>query len=292
METNREPSSSSLKRSISVDANANDSFNPIPHSNHLSTLSISDSNDEIDSYMAEQNATETPESTTTGPIPGTKLPIDGSKKLSLENLNKGPMQPGETWYLVSTHWYKRWKKACSGEVDKEGPLEEKDLGPVDNSSIIDENGGLNPLAVQGVDFEFVNASIWPLFESWYILWPEFSSLIMLNKLQVRRVQAAARTNGHHTWYHARDGVGTLPSSLQGSCARCTCTQHMRPSSSLRIRLGASLREATLCGIGQGGTPAAHTSRDAVSSVEAERMSTVGRVTSSTRGFSETRRSYP
>jgi ubiquitin carboxyl-terminal hydrolase 4/11/15 len=76
------------------------------------------------------------------------------------------MEVGETWYLVSRVWYKRWEKACTGEVDKEGPVREEELGPVDNSGLLDTYGDLQPSQAEGVDLEYVPEEVWNLFVQW------------------------------------------------------------------------------------------------------------------------------
>ncbi|THH01060.1 hypothetical protein EW026_g1582 [Hermanssonia centrifuga] len=151
----------------------------------MSTLSISDVQIEtdIDAYMADQgeyNATEslvtpqvlvngisttTSDSTSTSPV---ATAITSSSKLqTVTELCKASMQVGEVWYLVSRRWYKRWEKACSGQEDKEGILEEKDLGPVDNTSLVDVRGNLISSSVEGVDVQFVPKQVWDLFVTWY-----------------------------------------------------------------------------------------------------------------------------
>ncbi|KAL1943157.1 hypothetical protein VTO73DRAFT_4828 [Trametes versicolor] len=52
-----------------------------------------------------------------------------------------PMQVGETWYIVYRRWYLRWKKARTGEEDKQGRVEEKNLGQVDNTPLCDQSLG-------------------------------------------------------------------------------------------------------------------------------------------------------
>ncbi|GBE86464.1 cysteine proteinase [Sparassis crispa] len=156
-----DPSSSSPKRSISEDP-AQDSIRTSQFQ-EMSALSLSESglDHEIDSYMAEQGETPDPSNHVAFLTPAQKLQ-------AVEPLYKSPMKIGETWYVVSRRWYKRWHKACSGEVDKEGPVAEKDLGPVDNSPLVDVAGNLtSPSMVEHVDVEFVPEQVWMLFVEWY-----------------------------------------------------------------------------------------------------------------------------
>ncbi|TFY56337.1 hypothetical protein EVG20_g8964 [Dentipellis fragilis] len=99
---------------------------------------------------------------------------DSSTSLSLEEKyalveekRKGQMKEGETWYLVSRQWFRRWQKAMTGEQDKEGGVDEQDLGPVDNSALLDTSGQLIKAPVEGVHVEFVPEDVWELLVSWY-----------------------------------------------------------------------------------------------------------------------------
>ncbi|KIJ20849.1 hypothetical protein PAXINDRAFT_165689 [Paxillus involutus ATCC 200175] len=78
-----------------------------------------------------------------------------------------PMQLGETWYIVSRQWYRRWEIACQGIIDKSGPLEEQDVGAVDNTPLFDRNGNLTSNLTEGVDVEFVPSDVWQAFSTWY-----------------------------------------------------------------------------------------------------------------------------
>lgn len=84
----------------------------------------------------------------------------------VEDTLQGTMVKGETWYIVSRIWYSRWKKAMTGEEDKEGRLEEKDLGPVDNSDLCSQTGEVISQLLEHIDCEFVPESVWKLFEEW------------------------------------------------------------------------------------------------------------------------------
>lgn len=123
------------------------------------------SNDDgIDAYMEEQegepNGAPLNSTSKHGQIdPETKLEI-------IDKLLKTPMDQGQTWYLVASQWYKRWHKVCTGEVDKEGEVTEDDLGPVDNSPLVDLNGILVQTAMEHADVEFVPEEAWHLFVKW------------------------------------------------------------------------------------------------------------------------------
>ncbi|OBZ73858.1 putative ubiquitin carboxyl-terminal hydrolase 12 [Grifola frondosa] len=143
-----EPSSSSPKRSVSQDPS---------QSNDMSALSLSDIETNLNSYMAEQGGTSH--------AAEAFAPIQ--KLHAVETLAKQPMRVGETWYVISRRWYKRWHKACSGEEDKEGHVSEHELGPIDNSSLVDQQGRLTSSVIEHVDCEFVPEGAWNLLVGWY-----------------------------------------------------------------------------------------------------------------------------
>lgn len=168
-------SSSSNKRSVAEGASVE---NRSPRADEMSTLTLSDPNQDIDAYMAEQGDGDMPDiiSQPQGDPQLTEPASPITKLAAVDALKNTPMVIGDTWYLVARQWYKRWRKACTGEVDKEGGVSEKDLGPVDNSSLVDKDGNLVSAAIEGVDVEFVCASAWQFFVSWSV---HFSHILTL-----------------------------------------------------------------------------------------------------------------
>lgn len=83
---------------------------------------------------------------------------------------KDPMVVGQTWYLVSRDWYSKWERACLGENGKDDILSESQIGPVDNSMILDEAGLLDrsKQLIEGEDVEFVPSEAWKLLVGWYV----------------------------------------------------------------------------------------------------------------------------
>ncbi|KAF8887293.1 hypothetical protein BD779DRAFT_1527312 [Infundibulicybe gibba] len=153
-------SSSSLKRCV-ADA---DGLVRSPRPDQMSSLSLADQNQDIDAYMAEQEKgiymmyfSQLHNIASLGDLP----------VLLVERGKASKMEIGETWYLVSRDWWKRWRKACTGEVDKEGPVTEQELGPVDNSQLLDSYGNLKLSVVEGVDMEYVPEETWSHLISWY-----------------------------------------------------------------------------------------------------------------------------
>ncbi|KAL0572285.1 hypothetical protein V5O48_009688 [Marasmius crinis-equi] len=142
-------------RSDSLPSNASSSKRQLSGSPHSRPL---DATDEIDAYMADQpNDAE--------PLPASS---QSARRLeTIEGLMRKPMEIGQTWYLVDRTWYKRWQKACKGEVDKEGPVVEEDLGPVAVAGLLDQYGNLKAGLAEGIEVEYVPEEAWNHFVSWY-----------------------------------------------------------------------------------------------------------------------------
>lgn len=169
-------SSSSPKRAASLDPNHD--IHDTPRPKDMSTLHITDGK-QLDAYMEEQGEAtvseirlDVPISSTAPPLPtppaqATELSL-ASKLATVDTLRKQSMQVGQTWHVVSRKWFRRWQKACSGEEDKEGTIEEKDVGPVNNADILDADGNLGQ-CTEGVDVEFLPQEAWDLLVQWYVI---------------------------------------------------------------------------------------------------------------------------
>lgn len=142
-------SSSSNKRSLS-EPTSHDNDNTRP--DELTTVPLTGNIDgNIDAYMAEQVEASDENSTNAS---------SAERFKAIEKLKSSQMKVGETWYLVSNHWWKRFHKASIGLVDKEGIVEERDLGPVDNGSLLDEYNNLKRPLVEGVEVQYVPQEVW------------------------------------------------------------------------------------------------------------------------------------
>ncbi|KAI0032314.1 hypothetical protein K488DRAFT_12425, partial [Vararia minispora EC-137] len=155
---NSATSSTSPKRAVSEDA--------ISYSLENSTSTLTSSTLDLDTLMSDlaesSNATDVP--TQGGDA------ISGEQRLArIEELRKHSMQPGDVWYIISRSWWRRWRRSITGEVDKDekSVMEEADIGPVENASILEPNDELKPNLVEGVDFEFVPKEAWDLLVQWY-----------------------------------------------------------------------------------------------------------------------------
>ncbi|KAH8093309.1 cysteine proteinase [Cristinia sonorae] len=162
-----QPSSSS-KRSISVDPSLTPSQSHDIVSVSLAEVTL---DADIDAYMVVQGEATIPatlDESTQQDSSVTSSDFSGAQKLALiDGLCNNPMVAGTTWYLVSRRWWKRWRKACTGEVDKEGAVVEAELGPVDNSNLVDSAGNIVTPPTEHVDVEFVSEQAWGKLVSWY-----------------------------------------------------------------------------------------------------------------------------
>lgn len=79
---------------------------------------------------------------------------------AIETLRDMPLVEGATWVLLSKSWYRRFEKAATGQVDKEGGVKEEDLGPVDNSPLLEADGSLKENVLEGIDFECAPEVVW------------------------------------------------------------------------------------------------------------------------------------
>ncbi|TFY56209.1 hypothetical protein EVJ58_g7783, partial [Rhodofomes roseus] len=156
-----EPSSSSPKRAVSEDPSQDNVR--ASQSQGVSSLSIQDS--DVDAYMAEQG--EDPSTNILGPSNTMATSSPEERLSSVGSLIQAPMRVGDTWHVVSSSWYRRWRKAMAKEVDKEGPVDEKDLGPVDNTDIVVAGGEIINQILSADDYVFVPEQVWTWFTEWY-----------------------------------------------------------------------------------------------------------------------------
>jgi ubiquitin carboxyl-terminal hydrolase 4/11 len=86
----------------------------------------------------------------------------------IDNLRKSALTPGDTWYIVSQTWYKKWEDACAGRVSKDSAVSQRTIPPVDNRDIVDPDGELqlDPPVAEGNSVEFVPEEAWSLFIKW------------------------------------------------------------------------------------------------------------------------------
>jgi hypothetical protein len=150
--------SASPKRAVSEDTSngaENNALTPSP----LSSI-------EIDASMSD--ATEAPN--ITEPLAeSASSGMSNEQKLNrITQLKNETIREGETWYLVSQRWYRKWEKAMTGLQDKYGGAEEADIGPVDNSPLLDTQGDLQTYLIEEEDVMYVPEEAWNFFVSWYV----------------------------------------------------------------------------------------------------------------------------
>jgi len=99
------------------------------------------------------------------PMPPSSLPpVDPS---TIDPIITRPLQIGETWYIVHKRWIDRWRKAFSGQEDKEeGFITHSTLGPPDkeNHNLLDERRNLRE-DVTSETVDFVPEEVWDRFIS-------------------------------------------------------------------------------------------------------------------------------
>src|SRR6266550_3619461 len=159
-------STSSVKRPVSDDV---PSDLRSPRTDTMSNLSLSDFSQDIDTYMSEQGEAEIPPTMVVPSNATNYQSVLPAEKLSIINRQKErPMEIGENWYLIASELWKLWRKACTGETDKEVSVSERELGPVNNASLLDEYGNLRKGLVEGIDVEYVPEEIWRSFNAWCV----------------------------------------------------------------------------------------------------------------------------
>ncbi|GAC99907.1 ubiquitin carboxyl-terminal hydrolase 2 [Pseudozyma hubeiensis SY62] len=84
-----------------------------------------------------------------------------------------PLHAGDTWYLISRKWYRRWDAACSERRDSD-PAEKVDvpIGTIDNSDLLDPDSTpalprLRPGINEHIDYEMLPEEGWSLLVQWY-----------------------------------------------------------------------------------------------------------------------------
>lgn len=87
----------------------------------------------------------------------------------VSNLKFTAMKDGDPWYLISLAWHEKWKAACNPAEKTQGREADEQLGPVDNSDIVDTNGELIPALSEGNRVTSVSQRVMDLFTEWYMV---------------------------------------------------------------------------------------------------------------------------
>lgn len=80
----------------------------------------------------------------------------------------GALEAGESWYLISRNWYRKWQTACAGVAsDKDvAVVTIEEVGPIDTFSLLDAAGQLRAPLVVDVDCSLVPSPAWHLLKQW------------------------------------------------------------------------------------------------------------------------------
>lgn len=87
----------------------------------------------------------------------------------ISSLKFTAMKDGDIWYLISLAWYEKWRAACNPASKTQGREADEQLGPVDNSDIVDPDGELIPALSDGNRVTSVSQRVMELFIEWYFL---------------------------------------------------------------------------------------------------------------------------
>ncbi|GAA5827452.1 hypothetical protein JCM11251_003818 [Rhodosporidiobolus azoricus] len=128
--------------------------------------SISDEDDELPSFAEARGE-------------GYNGPAGDNQLSVILELKNQPLEEGDTWFLISRQWFRRWQTACSGgratnkeDMEFEG-LKPEEVGPVDNGSLLEEGpDGVerlrkNPPVRADEDVVMVPAPAFRYLEEWH-----------------------------------------------------------------------------------------------------------------------------
>ena len=106
------------------------------------------------------------------PVCAQSSPPDPKAQIEIiKDLKRKNLVAGDSWWLLSRVWYRRWQAACSGiaESKEDDPeLGVDAIGPIDNSSITGENGQLKVPLLEGSDVELLPEAAWEYLLSWCV----------------------------------------------------------------------------------------------------------------------------
>jgi ubiquitin carboxyl-terminal hydrolase 4/11/15 len=112
--------------------------------------------------MASQDQT-----TGAAPSPAAKNLLPHEKLAIINTLKQRDMVEGETWFVISHGWFRKWERACSGKADKDDTLiDESSLASIDNSDIADSDGNITVSPAEGINVDYVPTEAWEHFVLW------------------------------------------------------------------------------------------------------------------------------
>ncbi|XP_046407144.1 ubiquitin carboxyl-terminal hydrolase 15-like [Ischnura elegans] len=89
------------------------------------------------------------------------------KKKEITPLLSKKMSKGQTWYLVSQEWWRKFQHYIGMVNDEDGVRSCVLPGNIDNSSLLNENGDLKPNLMDKYDYELVPSEAWDLLVEWF-----------------------------------------------------------------------------------------------------------------------------
>ncbi|GAA6010099.1 hypothetical protein JCM10207_007558 [Rhodosporidiobolus poonsookiae] len=97
--------------------------------------------------------------------------IAADQQLAVVNdLRRLPLEAGDEWYVVPRAWFRRWQVAVSGiaeSKDDDDSLSPEQVGPIDTTQLVDEDGELVMGCQEGVNIELLPAQAWGMLKEWY-----------------------------------------------------------------------------------------------------------------------------
>lgn len=131
-----------------------------------------DENEDGDAAMSPAASEDEDTVGTTYPVAATRDGPDGAAQLEIINGMKQDattdMAQGQSWFLVSRSWLRRWQTACSGVAESkedDTPIALDQVGPVDNRDILVDGELKQPVEV-GRDVEILPQSAWDYLVQW------------------------------------------------------------------------------------------------------------------------------
>ncbi|XP_051976317.1 ubiquitin carboxyl-terminal hydrolase 15-like isoform X1 [Xyrauchen texanus] len=89
----------------------------------------------------------------------------------LATLLKTPLRRADTWYLVDSHWFKKWKKYVGFDSWDKYQMGDQNVypGPVDNSGLLKDKDvlGIKEHLIDELDYILVPTEGWSKLVSWY-----------------------------------------------------------------------------------------------------------------------------
>ncbi|KAH3763353.1 ubiquitin carboxyl-terminal hydrolase 15 [Pelomyxa schiedti] len=142
-----------------------------------------------------------------------------------------PMKAGEIWFLISSTWFKSWKKyvsyfyfpSCSSGWGAATPRP----GPIRNSELLGEDGELKHSVLELTHYEVVSGVVWNTLKGWYSGGPDIPRPVIsflglygnvclsveLQPLRLHIVKSSDTTASVLAYFSRIDTVGHLKKTM-------------------------------------------------------------------------------